>query len=75
MSGGKYEQAYDGEWFELPAREFWQQCCDCGLVHRWQFRIVRRGWRFAIRIRLWREPRATGGARAAIVRQEKDDSE
>ncbi len=33
------EQVYDGQWFQ-PVKRGWQMgCCDCGLVHRVNFRI------------------------------------
>lgn len=30
----------EGEWFPMPRRGWRQQCCGCGLTHRWEFRIV-----------------------------------
>lgn len=31
---------HDGEWIEPVPRNFYLQCCDCGLIHRANFRIV-----------------------------------
>ena len=36
----KYEQLYEGEWIRPVSRGFREQCCDCGLVHDIDFRIV-----------------------------------
>jgi hypothetical protein len=34
-----YEIGY-GEWTRPRMRDFREQCCDCGLIHRLDFRIV-----------------------------------
>lgn len=31
----------DGEWVQPIMRGYYMACCDCGLVHRMDFRIVR----------------------------------
>lgn len=37
----RYEQVYDGEWIRpTPQRGHKMACCDCGLVHRIDFRVV-----------------------------------
>lgn len=36
----KYTQVKDGEWIQPILRGYRTACCDCGLVHRMQFRIV-----------------------------------
>jgi hypothetical protein len=38
----KYHQAVDGEWYRvnMHMRGFKDACCDCGLVHKVNFRIV-----------------------------------
>jgi hypothetical protein len=35
----KYQQQYDGEWFSPKRKNWYMRCCDCGLVHRVNFRI------------------------------------
>jgi hypothetical protein len=57
-----------GEWTRPRMRDFREQCCDCGLIHRLDFRIVddrkgtrRRGLRIEFRTR--RDDRATAAAR------------
>jgi len=38
----KYEQIHDGEWVEpTPQTGHKMACCDCGLVHTVNFRIVK----------------------------------
>lgn len=35
----KLEQIQDGEWFEPAMKNHKLGCCDCGLVHRVDFRV------------------------------------
>lgn len=55
----EYYHASDGEWIRVTKRNHREQCCDCGLVHRVNYRIVEG----TIEIQTFRDPRATGGAR------------
>ena len=56
----KYYHVTDGEWLQVKMRGQKTQCCDCGLVHRENYRI-KDG---KIEMQVFRDPRATGGARA-----------
>lgn len=56
----EYYHVTDGEWIEVPKRNYRQQCCDCGLVHRHNFRINDKS---KIEIQTFRDGPATGGAR------------
>ena len=60
--GGKseYYHVTDGEWVEIPMRNHMDQCCDCGLIHRMNFRINAKG---RIEVQAFRDARATNGAR------------
>ena len=49
----KFIQVIDGEWVRPVLRGWKLKCCDCGLVHTLQFRIVGRN----IEFRAWRHPR------------------
>ena len=49
----------DGEWFTVRMRRTRIRCCDCGLVHRVQYRTVRR----RLQMRVWRDRRATAQQR------------
>lgn len=31
----------DGQWIQPVCRDYELECCDCGLVHRMNFRVVR----------------------------------
>ena len=55
----KYETVKDGEWVQPVPRGHKLRCCDCGLVHRINFRI-RRG---RIQFQAFRDNRATGQIR------------
>lgn len=54
-----YYQVTDGEWIKLPMRNYREQCCDCGLVHRINYRI-KDG---VIEAQTFRDGLSTGGAR------------
>lgn len=55
-----YHQIVDGEWTAIRKRNFFEQCCDCGLVHRRNFRVTDKG---GIEMQVFVDGRATGGAR------------
>lgn len=55
-----YYQVTDGEWIEVPMRGYKEQCCDCALIHRMNFRVNAKG---RIEIQTFRDARATNGAR------------
>lgn len=36
----KYEQVFNGDWIEpTPQRGHFMRCCDCGLIHKMNFRV------------------------------------
>ena len=71
-----------GEWTRPRLTDFREQCCDCGLIHRLDFRIVddrgaparrgaksgraRRSPRLYIEFRTRRDDRATAAARRSF---------
>ena len=55
----KYPEVLDGEWFSPVMSNYRQMCCDCGLVHKFEFRKISNG----IEVRVWRDDRATALAR------------
>lgn len=55
-----YYQVTDGEWIIVPKRGYKEQCCDCGLIHRLNFKVDEKG---RIHIQTFRDDRATNGAR------------
>ncbi|MCC6779757.1 MAG: hypothetical protein IT537_24515 [Hyphomicrobiales bacterium] len=55
----RYDVVAYGTWTRPRLRNFREQCCDCGLIHRLDFRIV--DGRIEFRTR--RDDRATAAAR------------
>ena len=63
-------QTYDGKWRTPPRRNFYRACCDCGLVHKIDFRVLRMirrykgGWSkaaiqgaaYSVQLRAYRAP-------------------
>lgn len=56
----RYVTARDGEWLQPVRQGYRLACCDCGLVHRVDFRVVRGRIQFRAR----RNARATKRRRA-----------
>ena len=52
-----------GEWVTPQRNSFLIRCCDCGLTHRMDFRIQRRGKHRLIQMRVFLAPRSTAAAR------------
>lgn len=67
MSKGYYHVS-DGEWITVSKRGYKEQCCDCGLVHRLNFKVDDKG---GIHIQTTRDERATAAVRRAF-KFEKD---
>lgn len=57
----RYKQAYDDEWFEPIKTGYKMRCCDCGLVHVFNFRVVK--GTTTIQITAKRDNRATAASR------------
>lgn len=68
MSKSDYYHVSDGEWITVAKRGYKEQCCDCGLVHKLNFRINDKG---QIEIQTSRDERATSAVRRAF-KFEKD---
>ncbi len=65
MSKGiQYEELSDGEWTNPKIQGYKHQCCDCGLVHKMDFKLedgeLNDG---ELAIRFWHDKRATGQIR------------
>jgi hypothetical protein len=54
-----YKHIEDGQWVRPQHEGFRLACCDCGLVHELNFRVVDG----AVEVQAIREPRATRGLR------------
>lgn len=55
----KYEIVKAGEWIQPVRKGYKMRCCDCGLVHRVDFRV----YKGKPQLRAWRDERATGQIR------------
>lgn len=56
-----YQQRDDGEWIDVTDGHYFQ-CCDCGLVHYYEYRVVSG----RIIERAFRDNRATAGRRRSL---------
>lgn len=54
--GRKYKKVQAGEWVQPLRKGYRMACCDCGLVHVMNFRMVGR----KIQFQAFRDQRATG---------------
>ncbi len=54
-----FDPAEDGEWIQPVKRGYLMACCDCGLVHRIDFRIAND----RVQYRAYRAPRLTAARR------------
>jgi hypothetical protein len=52
-----------GEWVTPQRKGFLIRCCHCGLTHRFDFRIQRRGKHRLIQMRAFLAPRSTAAVR------------
>lgn len=65
----KYPRVLEGQWISPRRRGYRMMCCDCGLVHVLDFRLVRWGRGFKIQFRARRDDRATATSRVARRRK------
>lgn len=56
-------QVHDGDWVHPVRRDYKMVCCDCGLVHRLDFRLTPCAGGQAIEFRASRDKRATAAVR------------
>jgi len=52
----RYKYVKAGEWVQPKTKGYRLQCCDCGLVHKMEFRVMKglvqlRAWRAALETR------------------------
>lgn len=59
MSGTKYKIEKSGEWVQPIRKGYKLACCDCGLVHLMEFRLLKYGKRHKIQFRAYRAERST----------------
>lgn len=61
--GRKYKEEEAGKWVQPVRKGYRLACCDCGLVHVMDFRLVQHAKGKKIQFRCWRDNRATGQMR------------
>jgi len=61
-----YEQPESGEWVQPIRKGYKMACCDCGLVHKMDFKIEKQGKKHFILFRVFRDNRATRQLRKHI---------
>ncbi len=59
----RYPKVQAGEWVTPKRKGYKMACCDCGLVHRLDFRLTARN---RIQMRGFRDLRATAAVRRAM---------
>lgn len=61
----RYRQEKAGRWVQPVRKSYLMQCCDCGLVHRMDFRITgdASGYTQQVQFRVWRHEGETKAAR------------
>ena len=37
----KYKKTKDGEWVQPRRKNYHMKCCDCGLVHKMDFKLIK----------------------------------
>ena len=62
----RYKQAQDGDTITPKMRGYKVKCCDCGLVHRFNFKVITKGRGKGVQFRVWRDERATAAVRRAF---------
>ena len=65
----KYDEPKEGEWIKPKRKGYKMACCDCGLVHRLDFKITKYGKGHKIWFRAFRDNRSTGQIRRYMKEQ------
>lgn len=64
--GKRFPRAEEGEWIQPRMRNYFLMCCDCGLTHRMDFRIVRKpNGTQRVQFRAFHDARGTANSRRA----------
>jgi hypothetical protein len=75
--GRRYRPEIPMRWIQPRPRGYRMMCCDCGLVHGVDFRVVKYagGKRTKVQFRAWRDARATAATRRQRKRAQHLDGE
>jgi len=60
---GAYPQVHPGEWIKPKRRFYYMGCCDCGLVHKLEFKLMPVSSGTGIFMRAWRDEEQTEALR------------
>lgn len=61
----RYPTPKSGEWIRPVMKGYRMLCCDCGLVHQLDFKVIRWGRGHKVKFKVFRNERATSAARRA----------
>ncbi len=51
----RYKKEKDNEWIQPRRKYYYMKCCDCGLAHKMEFRLIKDSLkRGIIQFRAWR---------------------
>ena len=67
-----YPEPAAGEWVQPSRKGYKMQCCDCGLVHRFEFRYILTKRGITIQFRGSRDQRATAAVRRWRIHRSKE---
>lgn len=59
----KYPKVYEAEWVKPHRKYYKMMCCDCGLVHKFEFKLIDYTSGKGILFRAWRDNVATANTR------------
>jgi hypothetical protein len=59
----RYIKAHDGDVIQPIMKGYKMRCCDCDLVHRIDFKVVKHGRGHKVLFEIWRDVRATAACR------------
>lgn len=65
----KYRKVQAGEWVQPIRKGYRLACCDCGLVHIINFRLVKAGKGNKVQFQAFRDNRATAGIRRGMTKK------
>jgi len=63
----KYNEVKSGEWVQPVMKGYKMACCDCGLVHTINFKIVHNGKK--VRLQAFRDNRKTAAKRREMKKK------
>ncbi len=64
----KMEEVKSGQWVQPVRKGYLMACCDCGLIHRLNFRLVKRGRGQSIQLQAFRAGRVDKSGRVLLKR-------